>query len=139
MGTEDSAPTDTPIAADGSAAPAAGPSSGIIGIDPRFVVVFDGPPGAEPGRFVECENAQGASVGVGEWAPYWKGGGLWALGPFVPAEAFQDLLNAATRALTGCPEPILDDYLTEVQGALSYRPCGRCPYCLLRIEVAKYG
>ena len=31
-------------------------------------IVFDGPPGPESGRFIEVENAQGASVNAGEWA-----------------------------------------------------------------------
>ncbi len=40
-------------------------------------VVFDGAPGAEPGRFVEVENMAGASVGVGVWIE--RPDGLWAL------------------------------------------------------------
>lgn len=40
-------------------------------------VVFDGPPAHESGRFVECEDESGASVGVGEWID--RGNGLWAL------------------------------------------------------------
>ena len=37
-------------------------------------VVFDGPPGPVAGRFVEVENADGASIGVGRWeerGDYW--------------------------------------------------------------------
>lgn len=30
-------------------------------------VVFDGPPGPEPGRFVECEDPSGKSVVAGRW------------------------------------------------------------------------
>lgn len=30
-------------------------------------IVFDGPPGAVPGRFVEVEDDTGASVSVGQW------------------------------------------------------------------------
>ena len=40
-------------------------------------IVFDGPPAAESGRFVEVENPAGASVKVGEWID--RGDGLWAL------------------------------------------------------------
>jgi hypothetical protein len=40
-------------------------------------VVFDGPPSHESGRFVEVENLEGFSVGVGEWID--RGNGYWAL------------------------------------------------------------
>ena len=40
-------------------------------------IVFDGPPGPVPGRFVEVENDQGASIRVGEWID--RGDGYWAL------------------------------------------------------------
>lgn len=30
-------------------------------------IVFDGPPSHESGRFIEVENAQGASIRVGKW------------------------------------------------------------------------
>lgn len=40
-------------------------------------VLFDGPPGPEPGRFVEVETPEGRSLRVGQWID--KGGGLWAL------------------------------------------------------------
>ena len=40
-------------------------------------IVFDGPPGPVAGRFVEVENMDGASVGVGEWID--RGDGYWAL------------------------------------------------------------
>ena len=30
-------------------------------------IVFDGPPGPEPGRFVEVEDTNGNSIRVGEW------------------------------------------------------------------------
>lgn len=41
-----------------------------------FDVVFDGPPGAESGRFVETEIG-GSGVGVGEWEEGQNG--LWYL------------------------------------------------------------
>lgn len=40
-------------------------------------VVFDGPPAAVPGRFIEVENQSGASVKVGEWID--RGDGKWGL------------------------------------------------------------
>jgi hypothetical protein len=39
-------------------------------------VVFDGPPGNESGRFVECENDLGHGVDAGEWR---ERDGLWEL------------------------------------------------------------
>lgn len=44
----------------------------------KFVdVVFDGPPGPVPGRFVECESPQGVGVSVGTWID--RRDGYWAL------------------------------------------------------------
>lgn len=40
-------------------------------------VVFDGPPEAEAGRFVEVEGPDGASINAGEWVD--RGDGFWAL------------------------------------------------------------
>lgn len=40
-------------------------------------IVFDGPPGPECGRFVEVEDPQQASIGVGEWIH--REDGYWAL------------------------------------------------------------
>ena len=42
-----------------------------------FDIVFDGPPGAVPGRFVEVENEQRASISVGEWVH--RDDGYWVL------------------------------------------------------------
>lgn len=39
-------------------------------------IVFDGPPGAESGRFVEVE-CDGAGIAIGEWVS--RPGGYWAL------------------------------------------------------------
>jgi len=36
----------------------------------KIEVVFDGPPNAKPGRFVETERPDGSGVGVGNWRPY---------------------------------------------------------------------
>ena len=40
-------------------------------------IVIDGPPGQDPGRFVEVEDANGAGISVGEWID--RGDGNWAL------------------------------------------------------------
>jgi len=40
-------------------------------------IVFDGPPGPQPGRFVEVESPAGASINVGTWVK--REGGYWAL------------------------------------------------------------
>lgn len=57
--------------------------------DPRhgsyFDVVFDGPPGPTPGRFVEVEDSQGRSTRVGEWIK--REDGYWALRIKTPKEA----------------------------------------------------
>lgn len=39
--------------------------------------VFDGPPGPECGRFVECETPDGRSVNAGEW--HERPDGFWEL------------------------------------------------------------
>lgn len=40
-------------------------------------VVFDGPPGPEPGRFVDVEDREGRSFSVGEWVE--QPDGMWSL------------------------------------------------------------
>jgi len=40
-------------------------------------IVFDGPPGPNPGRFVEVENSKGASIRFGEWVH--REDGRWVL------------------------------------------------------------
>lgn len=45
--------------------------------DAEWRVVFDGPPGHESGRFVECETADGRSVSVGQW--HERPDGFWEL------------------------------------------------------------
>jgi hypothetical protein len=45
-------------------------------MDSYVDIVFDGPPAHESGRFVEVEDADGASIAIGEWVrgaePYWR-------------------------------------------------------------------
>jgi hypothetical protein len=44
----------------------------------KFIdIVFDGPPGPNPGRFVEVENESGESICAGEWID--RGDGMWVL------------------------------------------------------------
>jgi hypothetical protein len=40
-------------------------------------IIFDGPPGPEPPRFVEVEDEEGNSIHVGEWIE--TTAGFWAL------------------------------------------------------------
>ena len=40
-------------------------------------IVFDGPPSHESGRFVEVEDMDGKSIGVGRWVE--RPDGFWAL------------------------------------------------------------
>lgn len=45
---------------------------------PKYIdIVFDGPPGSEPGRFVEVEDPAGAGMKVGEWVE--REDGYWVL------------------------------------------------------------
>lgn len=40
-------------------------------------IVFDAPPGPEPGRFIEVEDTSGNSIRVGEWME--RDDGAWVL------------------------------------------------------------
>ena len=46
-------------------------------IPSRIHILFDGPPGADAGRFVEVEDDAGHSINAGEWVD--RGDGQWAL------------------------------------------------------------
>ena len=50
-------------------------------------VVFDGPPGPEPGRFVEVEDESGRSIDVGEWVE--RADGYWGLRFRISAAAME--------------------------------------------------
>lgn len=65
----------------GSATPAEPRGDG----EEALVVIFDGPPCHECGRFVEVETTDGRSVRAGEWRK--REDGLWALGPFFTTKA----------------------------------------------------
>lgn len=57
-------------------------------------VVFDGPPNAESGRFVEVEDHRGHSMRVGEWLD--RGDGMWALRiPMQPPAEVGEVMAAA--------------------------------------------
>lgn len=59
--------------------------------------VFDGPPGPEGPRFVECETPEGKSVNAGEW--HQRADGLWELrvATTVPAEPTDAMANAGAH------------------------------------------
>lgn len=40
-------------------------------------IIFDGPPGHDPGRFVEVEDGTGKSINIGEWIE--REDGFWVL------------------------------------------------------------
>jgi len=43
----------------------------------ELVILFDGPPSHQSGRFVECEDSNGKSVNAGTWNK--RDDGLWEL------------------------------------------------------------
>lgn len=59
-------------------------------------VLFDGPPGAEAGRFIEVETPDGHSVKAGEWID--KGDGKWALELDVLAPEERDMDDFSTSS-----------------------------------------
>jgi hypothetical protein len=65
-------------------------------------VVFDGPPGHESGRFVECETPDGRGINAGEW--HERPNGLWELrilGGGATAALIEALERIAKRKLGG--------------------------------------
>ena len=64
----------------------------------KIQIVFDGPPDAETGRFVEVEDENGASISVGEWVH--RDDGYWALVLEMPDSLpASDDSNSAAHAL----------------------------------------
>lgn len=53
------------------------------GLPAGLYVRLDGPPGPEPGAFVELEDEQGRSYGPESGATWHRDGDHWLLGPFV--------------------------------------------------------
>ena len=60
-------------------------------------IVFDGPPGPEPGRFVEVENEQRAGISFGEWIE--RDDGYWVLRITCIAEPERQLARAAKECM----------------------------------------
>lgn len=61
-----------------------------------FQIRFDGPPGQECGRFVECETLDGKSIRVGRWK---QDGADWLL--IIDDSAQLALMKLANEALLG--------------------------------------
>lgn len=64
-----------------------------------IAIVFDGPPAHQSGRFVEVEDASGASINAGEWSE--RVDGLWELKIEAPKSrtvATDDLVAQVARA-----------------------------------------
>lgn len=76
-------------------------------------VVFDGPPGAESGRFVEVEDTNGASVRVGEWVE--RPDGYWALRLAVVPRGLNDAAGLAQSPMpTSSPMKIWSCKIGEI-------------------------
>lgn len=65
-----------------------------------FYVIFDGPPGAYPAQFIECETAAGVGVRVGEWEAEQNREPWYRLGPFYDAEVVDELRAEMERLRT---------------------------------------
>ena len=57
-------------------------------------IIFDGPPGAESGRFIEVEDHAGG-LRIGEWIE--RDEGSWALRMPIPWDVYQDAFSARAR------------------------------------------
>lgn len=79
-------------------------------------VVFDGPPGPEPGRFVEVELDDGRGVRAGEWVE--RPDGLWALRITALPPAEQPATTGA-RPSHQLPAEIFNAIL-ELEGQVRY-------------------
>lgn len=75
-------------------------------------IVFDGPPGPEAGRFVECETPDGKSRRVGDWRE--RVDGLWSLD--IP----HALPMSLDRALELCS--IVNSYALATMGVGDVKP-----------------
>lgn len=100
------------------------------GIKAREIhIVFDGPPGPTPGRFVEVETPDGKSCVVGEWRE--RTDGCWALvlelasPPQAPTDGEDDITPEAVDAIQVEADKILgDDTYEQVSPAPSPEPGG---------------
>lgn len=74
-------------------------------MSPFVDVVFDGPPSARSGRFVECEDEHGCGTKAGGWID--RGDGTWALRIQLPSgvpeahNAVRDALSTLVRLYHG--------------------------------------
>ncbi|MCC6970453.1 MAG: hypothetical protein IT434_09550 [Phycisphaerales bacterium] len=99
-------------------------------------VVFDGPPGHEPGRFVEVEDPDGRSVNAGEWID--RGDGLWALRiprptRLVSREALEELFAEVDAYLTALHdgEPGWAERIKQAKCRIATRACQLREQCRL--------
>lgn len=67
-------------------------------------IVFDGPPGATSGRFVEVENSRRESINCGEWMK--RDDDYWVLR--VPQASEQEYLCTAPDLPEGASSPVMD-------------------------------
>lgn len=74
-------------------------------MSPFVDVVFDGPPSARSGRFIECEDEHGCGTKAGGWID--RGDGTWALRIQLPSgvpeahNAVRDALSTLVRLYHG--------------------------------------
>lgn len=73
-------------------------------------IVFDGPPSHEAGRFVEVEDATGASIRLGDWVQ--RDDGYWVLRILDPRVLRDELLRMYAEHLC-CGDPELEDVLRQ--------------------------
>jgi hypothetical protein len=88
-------------------------------VDMKYVdIVFDGPPGPVAGRFVEVEDATGASIRIGEWV---QDGDLWRLripDPRENAALRQSHANILALLNPFNPEETIEGAIRNLQQAL---------------------
>lgn len=71
-----------------------------------FDVLFDGPPGHLPGRFIDCLDEQGRGLGIGKWVD--NGDGTWALRIPRPAGPLSEPALADRINAMAWPDEVLD-------------------------------
>lgn len=68
-------------------------------------IVFDGPPGPTPGRFVEVENSRRESINYGEWVR--RDDGYWVLR--LPGPRYEYLCTMPELP-SGATSPVMDHH-----------------------------
>lgn len=115
------------------------PAAGSAVEEAEIRVVFDGPPGHESGRFVECEDTNGCSINAGEWRQ--RADGLWELlitaAPQPPVQQESDCHHGVDDgACKEChvAEPAPEQDEREIKGVERYRVestgKGFWPFCV---------